>query len=70
MKMNEESTAWHEKKIFPMGDFLKLMPIFSINNIVNPFEGGSLISCSASVLPRGPANFAPVMKCPEPGEFL
>ena len=34
---------WHEKKIFPRDDFLKWVPIFSINNFVNPFEGGRLI---------------------------
>ena len=58
------------KKIFPKDDFLKWVPIFNVNNIVNPFEGGFLISCSESVRPRGPGNFAVEMKYPKPGEFL
>jgi hypothetical protein len=49
MKISEESAAWHEKKIFPKGDFLKLMPIFISNNFLNPFEGCSPITCRASV---------------------
>ena len=68
--MNYEPATWHEKKIFPKDDFLKWMPIFSINNFVNPFEGGSLIPCSASVRPRGPGNFATEMHYPNPEEFL
>jgi hypothetical protein len=47
--MNAASAARPEKKMLPMGDFFKLMPIFSGNNFVNPFKGGSLISCTASV---------------------
>jgi hypothetical protein len=69
MQMDYDPAAWHEKKIFPKGDFLKLMPIFSINNFVNPFEGCSLISCSASVR-QGFRNFTSELAYPNPEEFL
>jgi hypothetical protein len=69
MGMNYAAAAWHEKKIFLEDDFSKSMAIFMINTFVNPFEGGCLISCSASVHSRRPGNIATEKKYPQPGKI-
>ena len=68
--MNYEPPAGREKKILSRDDFLKWVPIFSINNIVNLLEGGSLISCSASIRSRGPGSFATEINYPNSEESL
>jgi hypothetical protein len=62
--------AWPEKKIFPEDDFFNWMPIFMVNNLVNLFEGGCLISCSVPVRPRGPGKIAAAIQYPQAGKFL
>jgi hypothetical protein len=50
------------KKIFPRDDFVKRMPIFTINTFVNPYGRRQPRILQSSVHPRRPGNFAPEMK--------